>query len=51
MEDLIILLAFMSPLCLVLAIGGVIADYILPHIKPLNRWLDSLPDYEEDNEQ
>jgi hypothetical protein len=50
MEDLIILLVFMSVWCFILAIGGLIADYIFPHIKPLNRWLDSLPDYEEDEE-
>lgn len=34
----------------VLGIGGLIADYVFPRIGPLNRWLDSLPDYEDDDE-
>ena len=28
---------------MVFAIGGLIADYILPHIGPLNHFLNSLP--------
>lgn len=34
----------------VLGIGGLIADYVFPRIGPLNRWLDSLPGYEDDDE-
>ena len=33
----------------VLGIGGLIADYVFPRIGPLNRWLDSLPGYEDDD--
>lgn len=35
---------------LVLAAVGFVADYILPHIKPLERWLESLPQWEDDDE-
>lgn len=42
----IILLGLFS----VLGIGGLIADYVFPRIGPLNRWLDSLPGYEDDDE-
>ncbi len=43
MVELTILAGFL----LTLAIGGVIADYIFPHIKSLNRWIDSLPQMRE----
>ncbi len=36
-------LVIMTGFCLVLAIAGVVADYMLPHIKPLNKWINSLP--------
>ncbi len=29
--------------CFVLAIGCVIADYIFPHIGPIERFIESLP--------
>lgn len=35
---------------LVLGIGGLIADYIFPHIPFIQNYLDSLPDYEDDEE-
>lgn len=31
------------PWLLVLFVGGLIADYIFPHIKFINRFIDSLP--------
>lgn len=43
---LIILSVFLG----ILGIGGLIADYIFPHIPFIRRYLDSLPDYEEDEE-
>lgn len=46
--DLIYLMAFLSGFCFLLGIGGLIADYVFPHIPFIQRWLDSLPDYEED---
>lgn len=47
MSELMIFTGYM----IVLAIGGFVADYIFPYIKPLNDFIDSLPmmaDYEED---
>lgn len=32
----------------ILGIGGLVADYILPHIAPLARYIDSLPMMQED---
>lgn len=31
-----------------LAACGFVADYVLPRIKPLERWIESLPMMEED---
>lgn len=39
MGELMILTGYM----IVLAIGGFVADYIFPHIEPLNDFIDSLP--------
>lgn len=50
-EDLIINMGLFGVFLLILAVGGVIADYVFPHIPPLQRWLDSLPDYEDDEEE
>lgn len=36
-------LAMLSVFLFILAIGGFVADYIFPHIKPLQRYIDSLP--------
>lgn len=44
--DLIILAGFL----MVLSIGALIADYVFPHIPFIQRYLDSLPDYEGDEE-
>ena len=44
--DLMVLAGFMA----VLGIGALIADYVFPHIPFIQRYLDSLPDYEDDEE-
>lgn len=44
--DLMVLAGFM----VVLGIGALIADYVFPHIPFIQRYLDRLPDY-EDNEE
>ena len=44
--DLMVLAGFM----VVLGIGALIADYAFPHIPFIQRYLDSLPDYEDDEE-
>lgn len=45
-------LFYVAAILLTLGIGGLVADYIFPHIKPLERFLDSLPmmDDEEGSE-
>ena len=50
-ENLLILLIYMFPFLLVLSIGGIVADYILPHIPFINRWLESLPDFDDEEEE
>lgn len=44
--DLMVLAGFMA----VFGIGALIADYVFPHIPFIQRYLDSLPDYEDDEE-
>lgn len=44
--DLMVLAGFM----VVLGIGALIADYVFPYIPFIQRYLDSLPDYEDDEE-
>ena len=44
--DLMVLAGFM----VVLGIGALIADYVFSHIPFIQRYLDRLPDYEDDEE-
>ena len=44
--DLMILAGFL----VVLGIGALIADYVFPHIPFIQRYLDRLPNYEDDEE-
>lgn len=39
MVELLILAGFL----VILGVGGLISDYIFPHIKPLNDFIDKLP--------
>lgn len=48
MEDLVLLLIYLTGLNAVLAVGCLIADYVFPHIPFIERYLDSLPDWDED---
>lgn len=50
MADLVIHLFLLCVLLLVLGVGCLIADFVFPHIRPLQKWLDSLPEYEDDAE-
>lgn len=50
MDDPVVAFGVFAVYLLILGIGGIIADYVLPHIRPLNRWIDSLPEYEDDSE-
>lgn len=42
------LMIFSGYLC-ILGIGGIVSDYIFPHIKPLAKFIDSLPLMEEED--
>lgn len=44
--DLMVFAVFLG----ILGIGALIADYVFPHIPFIQRYLDRLPDYEDDEE-
>ena len=48
--DVAIFLVIVGGFCGLLGIGGLIADYILPHIPAVQRYLDSLPDWDEEDD-
>ena len=50
MADLVINLAILCVFLLVLGVGCMIADFVFPHIPFLQKWLESLPEYEDDAE-
>jgi hypothetical protein len=41
----------LSGFLVVLSIGAFIADHILPHIPFIQRYLDSLPDWDDEEER
>ncbi len=49
-EDPVVCLAILGAFLLILGVGGIVADYVLPRIPFLKRYIDSLPGYEDDNE-
>lgn len=50
MADLAINLAILCVFLLVLGAGCLIADFVFPHIPFLQKWLESLLEYEDDTE-
>lgn len=50
LDGAVILLIYLLGLFVVLAIGGFVADYILPHIPFIERWLDNLPDWDDEDD-
>lgn len=48
MDDLAIFLGYTSAILLILGIGGLIADYVFPHIPFIERFIDSLPEWEDE---
>ena len=46
--DAIIWLGILAAFLLILAVGGLIADYVFPLIPPLDRWINRLADNVED---
>ena len=51
MYDLAVFLFYMVLIFGILALGGFVADYVFPHIKPLERWRESLPLYGDDADE
>ena len=47
MSDLVIFLGYMAAILLILGIGGLIADYVFPHIPFIERLIDSLPEWDD----
>lgn len=50
MDDLIVTLGLFAAYLLILSVGGLVADYVFPHIGPLARWIDTLPLMQEEME-
>ncbi len=48
MSDLVIFLGYMAAILLILGIGGLIADYVFPHIPFIERLIDSLPEWDDE---
>lgn len=44
-------LALMTGLLAVLGVGGLVADYVFPRIPFIQRYLDSLPDWDDEEEE
>ena len=42
--------AFLAVFLGILGIGALIADYVFPHIPFIERFLDTLPDWDEDED-
>jgi hypothetical protein len=48
-DEAVVDLLILGGLMFVLCVGCLVADYIFPHIKPLQKWLDSLPNWDEED--
>ena len=53
MEDLLgeAVINLVAGFLLILGIGGLIADYVFPHIPFIEKYLDSLPLWEDEEEK
>lgn len=49
-EEGVIRLGILSVYLLALAAGCMIADFVLPHIRPIEQYLESLPEFDDDEE-
>lgn len=48
MSNLVPFLGYTSAILLILGIGGLIADYMFPHIPFIERFIDSLPEWDDE---
>lgn len=49
-EEGVICLGILCIYLLVLAAGCLIADFVLPHIRPIEKYLEGLPEFDDDEE-
>ncbi len=49
--DAVIALGIISVYLLILGVGCLVADYVFPHIPFIERFLDSLPDWDEEEDE
>lgn len=50
MEELVIFLLYMTGLNAVFLVGCLVADYIFPHIPFIERFLESLPEWDDEED-
>lgn len=50
-EEIIIAAVEFGALCGILSVCGLIADYILPHIPFVERFLDTLPEWDDEESE
>ena len=49
--DAVIALGIISVYLLILGVGCLVADYVFAHIPFIERFLDSLPDWDEEEDE
>lgn len=49
-DEAVVCLGILVGFFALLALCGLLADYVLPHIPFAQRYIDSLPEYEDDTE-
>lgn len=49
-EEGVICLGIFGVILLTFAVGGLIADFVLPHIRPIEQYLENLPELDDDEE-
>lgn len=49
LDEAVVALAILTGYLLILFVGCLIADYVFPHIPFIQRFLDSLPDWEDED--
>ena len=48
MSNLVPFLGYTAAILLILGIGGLIADYVFPHVPFIERFIDSLPEWDDE---
>lgn len=48
MSNLVPFLGYTAAILLILGIGGLIADYVFPHIPFIERFIDGLPEWDDE---